>query len=400
LRPHVGSTWIRCGKARRVLAVHDTTEIRVPGESERSGMGRITTQKRDGFLAHVALAVDAETGQALGLLALETWTRSGPPLWHGKKKLRSNGSSETERWKRGVDVVEEEAAENGAELIHVIDREGDQYGLLLDCVVEGRRFVVRLNHNRPVVDDEAEDIRALVAAAPVVATRSVEISRRGKGDGKKPRQQIRHPPREARVADLEIRTARAVICRPYRTSRSAARTLEVNVVWASEVGAPEGEEPVDWLLLTSEPVDDEAAALRVLDDYKARWVIEEYFKALKTGCALEKRQLESYFAFVRALALFAPMAWALLALRDAATRMPEAKATAVLSARQIGVLRAYKPNSLPPNPTATDALFAVARLGGFLKRNGHPGWQTLGKGLEKLITLEAGWVARDRISDR
>ena len=61
-------------------------------------------------------------------------------------------------------------------------------------------------------------------------------------------------------------------------------------------------------------VETAEQAATVVDHYRARWVIEEYFKALKTGCAIEKRQLMTYEGLTRALAIFVPMAWHLLAL--------------------------------------------------------------------------------------
>jgi IS4 transposase len=50
------------------------------------------------------------------------------------------------------------------------------------------------------------------------------------------------------------------------------------------------------MLYTSEPIDTAEQLLTIVDQYRSRWVIEEFFKALKTGCAFEKRQLESYRA--------------------------------------------------------------------------------------------------------
>ena len=43
--------------------------------------------------------------------------------------------------------------------------------------------------------------------------------------------------------------------------------------------------------------------------------------------------------------------------------------------------------------TVIDALYAIAALGGHLKRNGPPGWQTLHRGYQDLIMLELGWRA-------
>jgi hypothetical protein len=93
--------------------------------------------------------------------------------------------------------------------------------------------------------------------------------------------------------------------------------------------------------------------------------------------------LESRHALENALAILAPIACQLLHLRSVARRTEVAPASQVLTPTQIEVLRALSVrHPLPKNPTARDALLAIAGLGGFLKRNGEPGWQTIGRGYE------------------
>jgi hypothetical protein len=156
------------------------------------------------------------------------------------------------------------------------------------------------------------------------------------------------------------------------------------------------EPAVEWRLWTSEPIESPEDVFAVVDAYRARWRIEEYFKALKTGCAIEKRQIETHEGLVRVLALFAPIAWRLLLLRTTAHRADEANATTVLTNRQLTCLRLslkkLGKQALPNAPSAIEAMLALARLGGHLKRNGLPGWQTLGRGFDKLLTVEMGFA--------
>ena len=132
-----------------------------------------------------------------------------------------------------------------------------------------------------------------------------------------------------------------------------------------------------------------------MDCYRARWVIEEFFKALKTGCQYEKRQLESAESLLNALAIFAPVAWRLLLLRHLARSQAKASATAALTPKQLEVLRAVARRPLPTHPNAREAMLAVAALGGHLKSNGDPGWLVLGRGMHDLLLLELGWRARE-----
>ena len=128
--------------------------------------------------------------------------------------------------------------------------------------------------------------------------------------------------------------------------------------------------------------------------YRTRWLIEEFFKCLKTGCAYKKRQLESLDTLLVALALLAPIAWQLLLMRHLARERPEVGATVALTPRQIEILRATPVGrQLAARPSIRDALRAVARLGGHLRQNGEPGWLVLHRGLQKLLCMETGWAA-------
>ena len=131
---------------------------------------------------------------------------------------------------------------------------------------------------------------------------------------------------------------------------SLAASLRLHAVRVREVETHGDHEPVERRLLTTEPIESPADVERILDVYRTRWLIEEYFKALETGCAIQQRQLESKHALLNALALFIPIAWRLLRLRTLARGDAEAPATEALTAVQVEVLVATskKQNKLPP----------------------------------------------------
>lgn len=168
------------------------------------------------------------------------------------------------------------------------------------------------------------------------------------------------------------------------------QSIMVNVVHVVEAEPPDGYPPIDWKLQTTEPIETEEDIKRIVNAYRTRWVIEEFFKALKTGCAFEKRQLESTKTIFNALAVFLPIAWSLFHLRHHARNQTETSADTVLSKLQLMLLRGHPDIKLSTNPTAKEACLAVAQLGGHLKRNGPPGWITLGRGFEELLKLELG----------
>ena len=169
-------------------------------------------------------------------------------------------------------------------------------------------------------------------------------------------------------------------------------SVPVNVVHVCEQNAPKNQEPVEWVLYTSLPVSTADEVGAVIDAYRRRWLIEEYFKALKTGCAFEKRQLETKHALLNALALFVPIAWRLLTLRHLSRQEPDVPASKLLNPRQLTILRARDKVTLSRVPTMREAMLAVAAEGGHIKNNGDPGWQVLGRGYEKLLHMEAGFV--------
>ena len=151
--------------------------------------------------------------------------------------------------------------------------------------------------------------------------------------------------------------------------------------------------PVEWYLMSSLPIDSLEHILQIVDFYGARWVIEEFFRALKTGCAIEKRQLESKDPLLRLLAVFLPIAHRLLLLRSLPRTAPELPASVVLTESQITVLRLKLPkHALPPLPTVKQALMAVTALRGHFPAHCDPGWQVLGRGFEKLLWREQGFL--------
>ena len=170
--------------------------------------------------------------------------------------------------------------------------------------------------------------------------------------------------------------------------------MTINVVRVVEVEPPDGEEPVVWTLLTNLPVETQDEIAFVVDCYRARWIIEEFFKAVKTGCGYEKLQLENALALRNALAIILPIAWQMLLVRSLARATDDVPASKVLTKTQIDVLRNTPWTKLPARPTAKDAMRAIATLGGHIRNNGEPGWQILYAGLRDLMLLELGWLAR------
>jgi hypothetical protein len=401
LQPHIEKTRERCLSLPSVLVVHDTTDFQYGGE-ERKELGRLRTETSQGFLFHGSLAVEAGTRQPLGLIAGKVWTRSsnrsalvegrnGPRKASGSDYARTE-NKESDRWD---ELIQSSGGllKRCRKVVHVADREADIYSLFASLRDRGDRFVIRLARDKKVrrtADAESETVVEIASRAAGRVEMEVPLSRRPSAP--MPAREKTFGSREARAARLEFAAATAEIIAPRYIK--APQSLPINVVHVRELEPPSDVDAVEWFLLTSEPIDTEADVRNIVEIYRARWLIEEFFKALKTGCAMEKRELESLHTLTNTLALCIPIAHHLLALRHFARSKPSGPASIALSPTHIAILQAKA--RLPPEPTVHEALVAVAYLGShylpFEKK--PPGWRVLARGIERLLALEEGWLAR------
>ncbi len=396
MTPHVNQTANRARAYDEVLIAHDTTEFNF-GHSDREGLGYLGKGKSRGFLGHFSLTLAPDDSkQPLGTLAVETFSRPKPKK--GRKKKRTHKErqrdpgNESHRWLRGVQKSEA-ALDGKSQAIHMMDREGDNYALLAAMKHGGHRFVVRTAHDRLVLNEDEKKLREMLQKQPVLGKRTVQVCKRDRTPT--PAYRKKFPTRAAREATVSISAVEVTLPRPRSSSESPHESVTLNVVRVFESDPSQDETAVEWILWTTEPIDTVAQVWRIVDIYRARWVIEEFFKALKTGCSFEDRQLESADALLRALALTIPVAWRLLLLRTLCRYDEKTPASAALTQPQLACLRGDLKRvrvTLPDKPSVRDALLGIAKLGGHLKRNGEPGWIVLGRGFEKLLHLVQGYL--------
>jgi len=391
LAPHASESWRRAeARGDSVLVLHDTSEFVYKGETPRDGL----TQKATGqsFHGHFALAVaEVEAPVVHGVVAHRSYViEEGlwlEPIDAGTFNELLIGS---QRWADLVDDVSDSAPE-GVGVIHVMDREADDYALWTRIVEQGDDFVIRAKQDRRLADHSSKLFDA-VAQEPLLVSREVQLSRRSKR--RLPGSKRTHPPRETRPAKLSIRTGSVQIKRPPGAEPLGTASMPLHIVEVVEVNPPDDAQPIHWLLLTTLPVQDAQQALRVVDIYRKRWLIEEFFKSLKTGCSAEKRQARSLSSLLNTITLLVPIAWRLLLVRAMSRHDPKAPADRIVDAVELLALRQLaKGVKLPKRPTCRQVLLAIARVGGHLKSNGEPGWLVLGRGMESLLEFTAGWRA-------
>jgi len=391
LEPHIAKTSERAREAGSIVCLHDSTEV-VLNSTGGNGLYELST-KSYGYLAHVTLAVGAEPELPLGLIGLTV------PKRRAKKKKKkpkkqwrtdwSDPNKETRRWYQQAQAVEKRLG-GDTDVIHVMDREADSYEIFHE--LGAMRYVIRLSKDRRAVPTS---LLEQVDNAEVLLTREVDLGPRPNKkskSGKKvpPKTRKTFPTRAPRRAKIAVRAvANVPVLRPQHIPPQFPESIQRNLVEVREIDPPEGAAPVHWLIWTTEPVDTPVQAARVVDLYRLRWLVEEFFGALKTGCGLNQRKPESLQTAINGFALLSVMAWHLILLRQMERASPTAPATTILSKDRIRLLRKMTPKgTLPPNPRVRHIIAAFARLGGHLKSNGPPGWKVLGRGFDDYVRAE------------
>ena len=398
MEAHAASTAERARSAGSVLAIHDTTSCGF-AHADPAEIGYLNTGKA-GFRFHYTLIADADgEKRPLGIAQGEALFQPRPPRKRRKKGRRAvRSGSETARdpnrqflrWMRGIQKTEKVLA--GCEVIHIADRECDSYEVFAGCLATSHRFVFRTRvtaRQARTQRGEVGSVRELAEGVHGVLTRDVPLARR-KG---RPGLRTAHAPRKARMATLQFSAMNLEINRPRYADAALPATLRLNLVRVVEPNPPSGEEPVEWLLYTTEPIETPEQIAAIVDMYRARWLIEECNKALKTGCLYEEREFESRSALLALLGMSLPIACEILWLRSRARAAPTRPATDVMTPLHLRVLRAMGSQKLPAKPTVQDALLAVAAMGGHHPSNGDPGWLILQRGMSKLLAYGEAWAA-------
>jgi hypothetical protein len=272
-------------------------------------------------------------------------------------------------------------------LVHVGDRENDVYEVFSRAHKAGYRLLVRAGQDRKV-EGEPGRLWAQVACFPSChRAKPIFVPARPAQKGK--------PARAERETSVTVRYG-GITLNPPAGCKGSIRMWAVEVI---EVNPPAGVEPIEWLLLSSDPISTAKEAWERVHWYRSRWRIEELFQVLKTGCRVEERQFESRETYEASLAIALLTAVRILALVKQARLSPEAQATVALSDEEQHILveHAKRKRAIPPGaPDAlrlANAVELIAKLGGYKARScdGPPGWLTLWRGIRRLEAMVDGY---------
>ncbi len=377
MEPHFHQTREHALSSPVVLLVQDTTDIDLSHRHKISGVGHIGNERGRGFFVQTVLAVRPEGREVLGCMAQEPFVRIPAPEGEQRYQRRKRDARETDVWMRQVQSIG--TPESGSLWVHVGDRGADMFPFFQACGLTQTHFLVRAAQNRRVQESEEEITYALTRARswPSQASRPFEVP-------------ARHG-HQARSTQLQLAFGQMALLPPRNEPRAGKDPVTVWVIRVWEEQAPEGEEPLEWILLTSVPTTTLAQAWERVDWYGHRWLDEDYHQCLKSGCRIEHRQLQTVDGLMRLLGLLSPMAVRLLQVRALAREDPERPANEVIEPLMLAVL-AQRAGHAPASMTVGTFWTEVARLGGYLARShdGPPGWRTIWKGWLSLQSLLEG----------
>jgi len=386
---HAGDQTSRRVAGREVVAIQDTSELALGGRRARAaGYGPVGKGGRvGGLLLHPVLAVEVGSEALLGLVSMQVWNRTGGkrPSRHG----RPTASKESQRWIDGMRQASEVLAP-AASITVLCDSEGDMYGLFAQRLAN-LHLIVRTCQNRrldPSSPTEAGLLFNLIDGQTEQGRFEVQVPAA--------------PGRSARTADLAVRFVPAMVRRPrHGADPGLPETVAVTLVDVRETTPPaDGSKPIHWRLTTTHAVTDLAQARHVVDLYRLRWTIEEFFSTLKkAGFDIEAADIGEPAAMINLVAAATVAAITvkqLVQARDGTTRQGLSDAfephdqplLEALSAKLEG--KTERQRNPHPNGSLAFAAWVIARLGGWTGYYGKPGPKIMRIGIAHFRAIKYG----------
>lgn len=403
LQPHYARTLERIAAQKRVLLVQDTTELDFTRPKQQvTGAGPLTGNRLGAYL-HPLVAFDTE-GTPLGTVQATIWMReetaSDDTAAAKRERLRATPIEDKEsmRWVEGVQTSRE-IAQNlpDTQCICIADSEADIYEVFSeprgDVPVH---WVIRACQNRTLQRSADTDHRSVLEA--VRATRVLytkEINVRGREAQVKCNKRQRNQPRDNRKTEVAIRATTLTLRAPSRPDRQLPDVV-VNMVLVEEINPPKDDVAVEWLLVTTLPITTVDEVCEIIKFYTIRFMIEVFFRVLKSGCRVEERLFEHIDRLLPCVALYLIVAWRTLMVCRLGRGCPDMNCEAVFEPSEWKsvwmVIHKKKPPKKPP--TLAVMLKLVAQLGGYVNypnRDDPPGPQTIWIGLQRTRDLAWAW---------
>lgn len=417
LQPHIDATLARIQGQSLVLMPQDTTELDLTRPHQQvAGAGPMDGSSRRGIFLHLTHAFTAD-GTPLGTTHAFAWAREEGAVSRSKLPSHERAAipieqKESYRWVTALEQTQQIAAQRPeTQFVCLADSEADIYELLVAGMAEPRHvdWIVRACHDRalPVgtkggqdqgqetsdTDAKRRKLREQVLATPLLFTQTIQIRERDRKYNCE--QRGRRQPRAARSAEVEVRAHRVTLKAPWRPGDPLA-DVTVNVVLVHEENPPAGEPPVEWILLTSLPVETLEQVRQVIQYYCVRWMVEVFFRTLKSGCRVEERRFEDVERLLPCLAIYLIVTWRTLYVCRLGREFPDISCEAIFEPAEWQSVYQVVHRKAPPAtaPTLAEMVRMVAQLGGYLNRQRRdpPGPQTIWLGLQRLHDITLCWL--------
>jgi hypothetical protein len=404
LQPHFDATRERISQTDFVLLVQDTTELDLTRPTQQvKGAGPMDSDARRGAFLHPLKAFDLG-GLPLGIVWQKAWVRDEIETTltrqEKNKKRRETPIEEKEslRWVEGIRAACEVAKDcPETTCVCVGDSEADIYELFseprdIDPRGTQLQLLVRACQTRATTDqsnwlEKARASQCLYQCMVDVSARTAKIAPSHQGKRQKTRQ--------ARVAEVEVRAATVTLRPPPRHDRKLPE-VTVNVVLVEETNPPDGCDAIQWLLVTSLPIDDPEQVKRIVQAYCIRWQIEIFFRTIKTGCRVEQRQFETLPRLQNCLAVYSIIAWRVMYLCRLGRECPDLSCEVVFEPCEWKAVYMALKRTEPPKtpPRLNEVIRMIASLGGYvIRKKTQPGPQTLWIGLQRVHDMSTAWNA-------
>ena len=352
-----------------VLCIQDTTGLDFTSQPGIAGLGRLSYEAQHGMYVHPTLAA-TPAGVALGVV--DAW------MWARKPKDQPD-VKESRRWVEGYEIVADWAATvPDTRLVYIADREGDLRALIDAAARRGTPadWLIRSKHNRKTTTGEKLWDR-LAQSEPLG---EVEFTLPAAPD---------RPARRVRQT-----LYRQAVTLPAHHGQPA---VTVTAILAREEHPPTGQPAIEWRLLTNRAADTLEAVVELVDWYRKRWLIEIFFRILKTGCRVEALQLGTLERLERAVVLYLIIAGRILHLVTWGRDGPNLPCDVVFDAEEWQAAWIVAHRTQPPEtpPPLGQMVRLIASFGGFLgrKHDGHPGPKAIWEGMQKVSAFAVAFVA-------
>ena len=401
LSKHFECSLRRCAEQPVALLIQDTTEVDLTRLTEQvAGAGPLDNDHRFGAFVHPLLAMDVG-GVPMGFVLAAIWTRTPEQEKltqrenERKRKHTLIEDKESMRWLNGIRQARRVAEEcPDTTCVCIADSEADIFELFAEPrdTTHGRPLELLIRAAQERVDaDSGETVLATVRKSPVLYECVVDLSPRRPKTAAETRR--RKTTRVAREATVQVRATTVTVRAPWRADcKLTDQTL--NVVLVEEVNTPDGEEPLQWILLTTLPIGTSEEVRQVVAWYCQRWGIEVYFRTLKSGCRIEERQFEYLDRELNFIAVSLIHAWRVLLLCRLGHECPDMSCDVVFDASEWKAVYMHRHHQSPPEvaPTLNEMIRWIAALGGHVIRSkNRPGTQTLWLGLQRVNDLAFAW---------